>query len=36
MICNNLEELVYELKNLTQKLIIWFAQNEMKANLSKS
>lgn len=36
MICNNPEELVYELKNLTEKLFIWFAKNKMKANLSKS
>ena len=35
VIGNNAEEVVSELKTITQKLFIWFAQNEMKANLSK-
>ena len=32
---NNAEEVVSELKAVTQKLFIWFAQNEMKANVNK-
>ena len=32
---NNAEEVVSELKAITQKLFIWFAQNKMKANLNK-
>ena len=32
---NNAEEVVPELKAITQKLFIWFAQNKMKANLNK-
>ena len=35
VIGNNAEELVSELKTITQKLFIWFVQNEMKANLDK-
>ena len=35
VIGNNAEEVVSELKTITQKLFIWFAQNEMKANLNK-
>ena len=35
MIDNNAEEVVSELKAITQKLFTWFAQNEMKANLNK-
>ena len=35
VIGNNAEEVVSELKAITQKLFIWFAQNEMKANLNK-
>lgn len=33
---NNPEELMCELRNLTEKLFIWFVQNELKANFSKS
>lgn len=33
---NNPEELMCELRNLTGKLFIWFVQNELKANFSKS
>ena len=32
---NNVEEVLSELKAVTQKLFTWFAQNEMKANLNK-
>ena len=32
---NNAEEVVSELKAITEKLFIWFAQNKMKANLNK-
>ena len=32
---NNAEEVVSELKAITQKLFTWFAQIEMKANLNK-
>ena len=32
---NNAEEVVSELRSITQKLFTWFAQNEMKANLNK-
>ena len=32
---NNAEEVLSKLKAITQKLFIWFAQNEMKANLNK-
>ena len=35
VIGNNAEEVVSELKAITQKLFTWFAQNEMKANLNK-
>ena len=35
VIGNNAEEVVSELKAITQKLFIWFTQNEMKANLNK-
>ena len=35
VIGNNAEEVVSELKAITQKLFIWFTKNEMKANLSK-
>ena len=35
VIGNNVEEVVSELKAITQKLFIWFIQNEMKANLNK-
>ena len=35
VIGNNAEEVVSELKAITQKVFIWFAQNEMKANLNK-
>ena len=35
VIDNNAEEVVSELKAITQKLFTWFAQNEMKANLNK-
>ena len=35
VIGNNAEEVVSELKAIAQKLFIWFAQNEMKANLNK-
>ena len=35
VIGNNTEEVVSELKAITQKLFTWFAQNEMKANLNK-
>ena len=34
VIGNNAEEVVSELKAITQKLFTWFAQNEMKANLN--
>ena len=32
---NNAEDVVSELKAITQKLFIWFAQNELKGNLNK-
>ena len=35
VIGNNAEEVVSELKAVTQKLCTWFAQNEMEANLNK-
>ena len=35
VIGNNAEEVVSELKAITQKLFIWFTQSEMKANLNK-
>ena len=35
VIGNNAEEVVSKLKAITQKLFIWFAQSEMKANLNK-
>ena len=35
VIGNNAEEVVSELKAITQKLFTWFAPNEMKANLNK-
>ena len=35
MIGNNAEEVVSELKAITQKIFTCFAQNEMKANLNK-
>ena len=35
VIGNNAEEVVSELKAITQKLFTWFAQNEMKTNLNK-
>ena len=35
VIGNNSEEVVSELRAITQKLFTWFAQNEMKANLYK-
>ena len=35
VIGNNTEEVVSELKAITQKLFTWFAQNEMKANLNQ-
>ena len=35
VIGSSAEEAVSELKAITQKLFTWFAQNEMKANLSK-
>ena len=35
VIDNNAEEVVSELKAITQKLFTWFAQNEMKVNLNK-
>ena len=35
VIANNAEEVVFELKAITQKLFTWFSQNEMKANLDK-
>ena len=35
VIGKNAEEVVSELKAITQKLFIWFNQNEMKANLNK-
>ena len=35
VIGSNAEEVVSELKAITQKLFTWFAQNEMKANLNK-
>ena len=35
VIGNNAEEVVSELKTITQKLFTWFAQNKMKANLNK-
>ena len=35
VIGNNAEEVVSELKVITQKLFIWFAQSQMKANLNK-
>ena len=35
VIDNNAEEVISKLKAITQKLFIWFAQNEMKANLNK-
>ena len=34
-ISNNAEEVVSELKAITQKLFIWFAQNEIKDSLNK-
>ena len=36
VIGNNAEEVVSELKAITQKLFTWFAPNEMKANHSNS
>ena len=35
VIGNNADEVVSELKAITQKLFIWFTQNEMKANFNK-
>ena len=35
VIGNNAEEVVSELKAITQKLFVWFTQNELKANLNK-
>ena len=35
VIGNNAEEVVSELKAITQKLFTWFALNEMNANLNK-
>ena len=35
VIGNNPDEVVSELKNITEKLFTWFSQNEMKANLGK-
>ena len=35
VIGNDAEELVSEPKTIAKKLFIWFAQNEMKANLEK-
>ena len=32
---NDSEEVVSEFKTIAEKLFIWFAQNEMKANLDK-
>ena len=33
--CDNVEEVVSKLKTIAEKLFIWYAQNEMKANLDK-
>ena len=35
VIGNNPDEVVSELKDITEKLFTWFSQNEMKANLGK-
>ena len=35
MIGNNPDEVVSELRDITEKLFTWFSQNEMKANLGK-
>ena len=35
MISNNPDEVVSELRDITEKLFTWFSQNEMKANLGK-
>ena len=35
VIGKNTEKVVFEFKNIAEKLFIWFAQNEMKANLDK-
>ena len=35
VIGNNPDEVVSELKDITEKLFAWFSQNEMKANLGK-
>ena len=35
VIGNNPDEVVSELRGITEKLFTWFSQNEMKANLSK-
>ena len=35
VIGNKLDEVVSELKDITEKLFTWFSQNEMKANLGK-
>ena len=35
IIGNNAEEVVSELKAITQKLFTWFSQNEMKVKLNK-
>ena len=35
VITNNLEEVISEFKDITEKLFIWFSQKDMKANLGK-
>ena len=35
VIGNNPDEVVSELRDITEKLFTWFSQNEMKANLGK-
>ena len=35
VISNNQDEMVSELRDITEKLFTWFSQNEMKANLGK-
>ena len=35
VIGNNADEVVSELKAITQKLFTWFSQNKMKVNLNK-